>query len=49
MSEENKDIKLKRIQLTQQEIWDGLRVPPPYKNKKKYLRKKKHPGKDLEN
>ena len=44
-----KQIKLEKVQLTQQEIWDSLRVPPPFKNKKKYTRKKKHPGKNLEN
>jgi hypothetical protein len=46
--QKKKEIKLEKVQLTQQEIWDGLRVPPPFKNKKKYIRKKKHPKKDLE-
>jgi len=33
--------KLKKIVVTQQEIWDGTR-PNVYKNKKKYTRKTKH-------
>tara|TARA_R110000787_G_scaffold28678_1_gene78088 strand:- start:186 stop:332 length:147 start_codon:yes stop_codon:yes gene_type:complete len=42
-----KENKLKIVTLTQQEIWDSLRVPPPFKSKKNYIRKKKHPKKDL--
>ena len=30
-----KGVKLQKVQLTQQEIWDSLRVPPPpFKSKK---------------
>jgi len=47
MKENNK--KLKKVQLTQQEIWDSLRVPPPYKSKKDYKRKPKHKKGDSDN
>ena len=33
---------MKKIQLTQREWYDAMRVPPPYRNKKKYRRKEKH-------
>jgi hypothetical protein len=33
--------KMKKIEVTQQEIWDATR-PNVYKNKKKYTRKNKH-------
>ena len=32
---------MKKIEVTQQEIWDATR-PNVYKNKKKYTRKNKH-------
>ena len=32
---------MKKIKITQQEIWDASR-PNVHKNKKKYIRKKKH-------
>mgnify|MGYP003647602070 FL=1 len=41
-----KENKLKKVQLTQQEIWDSLRVPPPHKSKKDYKRKPKHKDDD---
>ena len=34
--------KLKEIQLTQHEWNDAMRVPAPYRDKKKYYRKEKH-------
>jgi hypothetical protein len=36
--------KLKKIVVTQREIWDATR-PNVYKNKKKYTRKSKHKNK----
>ena len=43
-----KSIKLEKVQLTQQEIWDSLRTPPPFKSKKDYKRKPKHKKNDDE-
>lgn len=37
-----KDGKLKMIELTLQEWFDGLKVPSPHRNKKKYKRNSKH-------
>ena len=34
--------KVKEIQLTQHEWQDALRVPSPYRDKKKFYRKEKH-------
>lgn len=34
--------KLEKVQLTQHEWNDAMRVPLPYRNKKKYFRKEKH-------
>ena len=34
--------KLEKIELTIQEIYDALKPPSPYRNKKKYFRKEKH-------
>lgn len=34
--------QLKEIQLTQHEWNDAMRVPAPYRDKKKYYRKEKH-------
>ena len=33
---------MKKIQLTQHEWFDALKVPKPHRNKKKYRRKEKH-------
>jgi len=33
---------LKKVELEQQEFWDSTRVPPPFRNKKKYKRKEKY-------
>ncbi len=33
---------MKKIQLTWHEWYDALKTPSPYRNKKKYYRKKKH-------
>ena len=34
--------KVKEIQLTQHEWNEAMRMPTPYRNKKKYFRKDKH-------
>jgi len=34
--------KMEKIELTIHEWKDALKVPAPYRNKKKYLRKEKH-------
>ena len=34
--------KLKHTKLTQHEWFDALKVPEPYRSKKKYFRKEKH-------
>tara|TARA_R110001592_G_scaffold85695_2_gene253217 strand:- start:245 stop:415 length:171 start_codon:yes stop_codon:yes gene_type:complete len=44
-----KEIKLKKIQLTQQEIWDSLKVPAPHKSKKDFKRKPKHKRDEFDN
>ena len=41
---EAKKIKLEKINITLQEWFDALKVPAPYRNKKKYYRKDKHKG-----
>ena len=33
---------MKKIQLTLHEWYDALKTPSPYRNKKKYYRKRKH-------
>ena len=33
---------MKKIHITQRELYDAMRVPPPYRNRKKYYRKEKH-------
>jgi len=33
---------MKKVQLTQHEWYEGLKVPLPHRNKKKYYRKEKH-------
>ena len=38
--------KLEKINITLQEWFDALKVPAPYRNKKKYYRKDKHKKKD---
>lgn len=43
---ETKKIKLEKINITLQEWFDALKVPSPYRNKKKYYRKDKHKKKD---
>ena len=43
---EDKNKKLKEVSLTLQEWLDALKVPTPHRNKKKYLRIKKHKGKE---
>jgi len=40
--------KLQNITLTRQEWLDALKVPTPYKNKKKYKRNAKHMRKGLD-
>jgi len=42
MKKNKKIDKLKMIELTLQEWFDGLRVPAPHRNKKKFYRKEKH-------
>jgi hypothetical protein len=38
----DKEPKLKMVELTLQEWFEGLKVPPPHRNKKKFKRGKKH-------
>jgi len=45
MKKDNKDDKLKMVQLTLQEWFDALKVPTPHRNKKKFYRKDKHKNK----
>jgi len=40
--------KLKLIELTIQEWFDGMRTPAPHRNKKKFYRKTKHKNKTNE-
>jgi hypothetical protein len=40
--------KLQKVTLSYHEWMDALRVPPPERNKKKYLRKQKHKNKSYE-
>lgn len=44
MKDNKQNIKIELVVLTQQEIYDALRVPPPYRNRKKYYKKDKHKG-----
>jgi len=37
--------KLTKINFTLEEWFDALKVPAPYRNKKKYYKKEKHKGK----
>jgi hypothetical protein len=41
--------KLTKINFTLEEWFDALKVPAPYRNKKKYYKKEKHKGKDENN
>jgi hypothetical protein len=36
--------KIESVVFTRQEIYDALRVPPPYRDRKKYYKKDKHKG-----
>ena len=47
MKTDNKNNKLKMIQLTIQEWFDALRVPTPHRNKKKFYRKDKQQKYDI--
>jgi hypothetical protein len=38
------NIKIESVVFTRQEIYDALRVPPPYRDRKKYYKKEKHKG-----
>jgi hypothetical protein len=45
MENNNQNKKLTKINITLEEWFDALKVPAPYRNKKKYYRKEKHKGK----
>ncbi len=44
MENNNQNKKLTKINITLEEWFDALKVPAPYRNKKKYYRKDKHKG-----
>lgn len=48
MENNNQNKKLTKINITLEEWFDALKVPAPYRNKKKYYRKEKHKGKSNE-
>lgn len=48
MENNNKNKKLVKIALTLGEWFDALKVPAPYRNKRKYYKKTKHKGKSTE-
>jgi len=39
---------MKKVQLTQHEWYNSMKVPSPHRNKKKYKRKGKHYGRRLD-
>ena len=44
MKKNTQNIKIESVVFTRQEIYDALRVPPPYRDRKKYYKKDKHKG-----
>jgi hypothetical protein len=44
MEKNGKNRKLTKINFTLEEWFDALKVPAPYRNKKKYFKKVKHKG-----
>jgi hypothetical protein len=44
MKNNTQNTKIQSVVFTRQEIYDALRVPPPYRDRKKYYKKDKHKG-----
>lgn len=44
MKNNTSNTKIESVVFTRQEIYDALRVPPPYRDRKKYYKKDKHKG-----